>query len=108
MFKSPTSTVFLNSTQTTTATMTNIVQNSITSTNIRQTSNNQNISTIIRKSSNSLKNNNANNVSNLVMNPMLKRKVNGYCECCKQRFDNLKQVYFFDFCVVFINFFNLN
>lgn len=44
-----------------------------------------------------LNNKTNNNVGgNLVQNPSLqkqtKRKVTGYCECCKQRYDNLKQV----------------
>ena len=33
-----------------------------------------------------------NNNNNLVQLNATKRKTTGYCECCKQRYDNLKQV----------------
>ena len=38
-------------------------------------------------------NNNITNTANLVLNPTVlnKKKPTGYCECCKQRYENLKQ-----------------
>jgi hypothetical protein len=74
LFKSPTSSTLISNSQN---------QKSQQHQTINNNNNNSNKKvSLVRKSSN----------KNLNINPMLKKKTNGYCECCKQRFENLKQV----------------
>ena len=105
VFKSPTSSTLVTSTATNTTTVMTSTQISmsrpannssalnlnqskqITSATTTTTTINSNRCSVIRKNSNP----NKSNAANLVMNPIMKRKVNGYCECCKHKFDNLRQ-----------------
>ncbi len=86
VFKPPTSSTLISSTNQTLNKTAKSPSSVITSSKINPSTN-----VVTNKNNNSNATNNT--ASNLVLNPtaLNKKKPTGYCECCKQRYENLKQ-----------------